>query len=224
MLRNDYLMRLIEQFTRAIALISGFKKARDYKKALSEIQDTVQQIFGVDAEFINTVPEEDLLILLKVDGKIDPDRAVMIAALQGIMGEIYEARNDPDSRYFAYLKSLTLYLEVFIHDGDTVLSEYLSEIEPLIGKLADYELPYPTKLRLWRYYEKTGNYSKAEDWLYELMDDVECESDLVSRGVSFYEHLLTKDDPALAAGNLPREEVEEGLTRLRRLNPITDPT
>jgi tetratricopeptide (TPR) repeat protein len=217
MLRNDYLMRLIEQFTQAIALILGFKKAKEYKKSLTAIQDTVQQIFGVDAKFIDTIPEEDLLILLKVDGNIDPDRAVMIAALQRITGEIYEAQKELDLSYFAYLKSLTLYLEVFNHDGDTLLSDYLSEIEPLIGKLEHYELPCRTKHRLWRYYEKTGNYAKAEDLLYELIEADERESDILGQGVGFYERLLTKTDPELNAGNLPREEVEEGLTKWRKL-------
>ncbi len=217
MLRNDYLMRLIEQFTQATALILGFKKAKKYKNSLAAIQDTVQQIFGVDAKFIDTIPEEDLLILLKVNGNVDPDRAVMIAALQRITGEIFEERNDSDASYFAYLKSLTLYLEVAISPEEPIFSEYPTEIEPLLTKLEPYELPYQTKHRLWRYYEKTGNYAKAEDILDELIETGESQGDILSQGISFYKRLLVKTDADLNAGNLPREEVEEGLTRLNLL-------
>jgi hypothetical protein len=92
MIRNDYLMRLIEQFTQALAIALGFKRARDYPKALSVIQNTLQQIFGVDAKFIDTIPEEDLLVLLRINGTIEPDRAVMIATLEKLTGEIYEAQ------------------------------------------------------------------------------------------------------------------------------------
>ncbi len=215
MLRNDYLMRLIEQYIRAIALIKSLKMAKNHKKALTVVQDTVMQIFGVDAKFIDTIPEEDLLLLLEIDGKIDPDRAVMLAGLQRITAEIYEEQDELDAAYFAYLKSLTLYLEVFIQEGDTLFPGYISEIEPLISKLEDYDLPWPVKKRLWRYYEKTGKYSKAEDMLYELMEDKEPETEILHQGIDFYERLLFKDDLSLNRGNLPREEVEEGLAKLR---------
>lgn len=220
MLRNDYLMRLIEQFTQVMTIALGFKKAKDYQKSLSVIQNTLQQIFGVDAKFIDSIPEEDLLILLKVNEIIVPDRAVMIAALQKVTGEIYEIQGNQEGCYYAYLKSLTLSLEVWLNDTDTsaqtLLKEYLPEIDSLDAKLADYNLPYPTKFRLWRYYEKFGKYAKAEDILYELLEDEEYGMDIVNEGISFYRRLLSKSDPELTAGKLPREEVEESLAKLEQ--------
>jgi tetratricopeptide (TPR) repeat protein len=216
MFRNDYLMRLIEQFTQALAIALGFKRARDYPKALSVIQNTLQQIFGVDAKFIDTIPEEDLLVLLKVNGTIEPDRAVMIAALEKLTGEIYEAQGQEEEAYYAYLKSTTLSLEVLLTDGDTVLKDYIPEIDSLLAKFTDFDLSYPTKFRLCLYYEKTGKYAKAEDVLYELLEDEEAGPGIVREGIDFYRRLLSKSDPELTAGQLPREEVEEGLEKLEQ--------
>jgi hypothetical protein len=217
MIRNDYLMRLIEQFTQALAISLGFKRAKDYPKALSVIQNTLQQIFGVDAKFIATIPEEDLLGLLKVNGKIEPDRAVMIAALEKATGEIYEAQGNEEGAYYAYLKSLALYLEVLLNGGDTVLKDYIPDPDSLVAKFTDYDLPCPTKFRLWRYYEKAGKYAKAENILYELLNDEESGTDIVPEGILFYRRLLAKSDPELVAGQLPRDEIQEELARLERI-------
>lgn len=216
MIRNDYLMRLIEQFTQALAIALGFKRAKDYPRALSVIQNTLQQIFGVDAKFIDTIPEEDLLVLLRVNGIIDPDRAVMIAVLEKVTGEIYEAQGQEEGAYYAYLKSLALYLEVLLSDGDTVLKDHIPEIDSLLAKFTDFDLSYPTKFRLCLYYEKTGKYAKAEDVLYELLEDEESGPDMVREGIEFYRRLLAKSDLELTAGQLPREEVLEGLAKLEQ--------
>ena len=220
MLHKDYLMRLIEQFTQAMALILGFKKAKNHQKGLATIQNTLQEIFGVDARFLDKIPDEDLLLLLKVNSNgnktIDPDRALMIAALQKENGDIYEDLNEPEKSYYAYHKCLTLNLEVLLNDCSTIFTGYLTDVELLVAKLVTYDLPWPTKDRLWRYYEKIGDYAKAEDMLYDLIEDEEYPSDIISQGIRFYERLLTKDETLLNAGNLPREEVEEGLANLKR--------
>lgn len=219
MIRNDYLMRLIEQFTQALAIALGFKRAKEYPKALSVIRNTLQQVFGVDAGFIDAIHEEDLLILLKSTGAIDPDRAVMIAALEKLAGEIYEAQGLEEEAYYAYLKSLTLYLEVLLSDGDALLKDYIPEIDSLLAKFTDYDVSCETKFRLMLYYEKTGKYARAEDILYELLDDEETGPEIIREGIGFYRRLLDKSDPELIAGQLPRDEVEEGLAGLeQRIN------
>lgn len=217
MIRNDYLMRLIEQFTQALAIALGFQRARDYPKALSVIRNTLQQIFGVDPGFLDTIHEEDLLILLKSGGAIDPDRTVMIAALQKLTGEIYETQGLEEEAYYAYLKSLALYLEVLLSDGDTLLKDYIPEIDSLLAKFTDYDLSCETKFRLLLYYEKTGKYAGAEDVLYELLDDEESGPEIIEAGIDFYRRLLEKSDPELVAGQLPRDEVEEGLAQLEQM-------
>jgi hypothetical protein len=68
---------------------------------------------------------------------------------------------------------------------------------------------------LFRYYESAGKYSKAEDVLFEALED-SGGADWVAAGQAFYERLAGKSDAELAAGNLPREELEESREELAR--------
>ena len=217
MLRNDYIMRLIEQFTQAMALILGFKNAQKYQDALDLTAETIQQLFGVDAKFIDTIPDEDLMVLLRTNDGIEPDKAIIIAALQKEAGDIFEAAGDSDSSYIRHSKALNLLLEVYNHDTPTNLPDYLNEtgIAGLIAKLDRYELPEATKLRLLLYYEKAGNFAKAEDLLYDMIETGQPE--IIDRGIAFYRRIALKSDQQLEAGNLPREEVQEGLAELERM-------
>jgi hypothetical protein len=118
------------------------------------------------------------------------------------------------------LRALNLYLEVYLHGARTFLPEYADEIEPLAAALAVYKLPVPAMDRLWRYYEKKGDFAAAEDLLHELLEETESDPVRVKRGVDFYRRLLQRSDAELAAGNLPRDEVEEGIKRLESANPV----
>jgi len=68
---------------------------------------------------------------------------------------------------------------------------------------------------LMEHYERTGQFGKAEDALFAILDG-DVDNDLaLTFGLSFYERLLGKSDAQLADGNLPRAEVEASLQELR---------
>ena len=81
----------------------------------------------------------------------------------------------------------------------------------------DYELPITTRTLLFAYYEQRGNYARAEDTLFDLLEtdnEVRQTSSLRRRGQAFYTRLRTKSDADLLNGNFSREEVEEGIIQL----------
>jgi hypothetical protein len=217
MLRNDYIMRMIEQFINALAQIQLYKKGEDYLRAFQASEETFQQLFGVNSAFFNMVPTEDLLSLLQTDGILDRDKTIMIAALLKLEGDIYEAQKDPEESSFRHLKSLDLYLEAFLCNSRIELAQHFSDIGELVSSLEDYELPEETNQRLWRYYEKDSQYAKAEDIIYALMENGRDERGTLEQGIYFYERLINKSDRDLIAGNLPRDEVEDGLAGLKEL-------
>lgn len=65
------------------------------------------------------------------------------------------------------------------------------------------------------YYELTKNYAKAEDVLFTLTETSEANNDILSKGIAFYERLIKKDQAELEKGNLPIDEVLEGLSNLK---------
>ena len=66
-----------------------------------------------------------------------------------------------------------------------------------------------------QHYERTGSFAKAEDAFFELLDVERGNSGVIEFGIAFYERLKNQTDDALAAGDLPRAEVEAGLGELR---------
>ena len=77
------------------------------------------------------------------------------------------------------------------------------------------EMPTQTSALLMEHYERTGQFGKAEDALFAILDGDVNEDFALNFGISFYERLLGHTDVQLTEGILPRAEVEAGLQELR---------
>lgn len=217
MIRKDYIMRMVAQFVKFLAKILRLKEAKQYEVALATIDQTLHDLFGWPSELIHSVSDNQLISMLKLGGALDVDKCIMLAAILKEEGDIYDAQANPKASHQSYHKALSLLLEAFLSGHSTNLPDHLVQLESLIDKVKAYDLSTKTKSKLFRYHEKTGDYSKAEDLLFELIEGPSGEGDSVEEGVLFYERLLKKDDRELIAGNLPRDEVVEGLSRLKEL-------
>jgi hypothetical protein len=216
MINKDYILRMAERVGRALAIILGLRKANRFEEALIYIDDLFLQAVGMTSSFINSVTEETLLHMLSPLGDLDINKCLWVAVLLKAEGEIYEDQGDMKESYYRYLKSLRLFLEVQLHERALRTSNFSVETEELLQKLKEYELPDNIKSKLFAYYELTGRYAKAEDTLFELLEADHANRELLRQGIAFYQRLQTKSDFDLTAGNLSRDEVEEGLAELRR--------
>ena len=77
-------------------------------------------------------------------------------------------------------------------------------------------LPTRTHALLMQHYERTGEFAKAEDALFAMLDAEPDNQAIVEFGITFFQRLLAQSDAALNEANLPRAEVEEGLKELQR--------
>lgn len=219
-MQKDYILRLIQQFSRVLMQILHLREIKDYEGALTYIDDVFRQTLGFSSDLINSVPDEPLLAMLTSFDILDIEKCLLVAHLLKAEGDIYVDQGDFDTSYYRYLKSLHLFLTILLlSDSDITDPDIFLEIEGLLNKLEDFELPVKIKSQLFRYYERVGQYSKAEDILFEVIeaDGDGSEADIVERGIAFYERLLKKKDTELAAGNFSREEAREGLAQLRSM-------
>ena len=67
---------------------------------------------------------------------------------------------------------------------------------------------------LMQHHERTGEFAKAENALFAMLDAEPGNEAIVEFGVAFYKRMLAQSDAALMEGKLPRAEVEEGLKEL----------
>ncbi len=216
MIHKDYLMRLIAEFTRFLAKLLKLKQAKDYQGALESIETLLWDQHGLSSKLILSTSTDYLISILKLGGTFDVNKCILLALLLKEEASIYELQEAFEESTPRYEKALDLLLEASLSGIKTDLENYLSEIEPLLLKIPD-KLDSRTRLRLFHYYDKTGNYALAEDFLFESLHHDALRDRVLDQGMLFYGRLLEKTDEELVAGNLPRDEVLAGLSELRQL-------
>lgn len=213
MYQRDYIMRMIEQLGQFLTRILGLKEAKKFDAARMEIDRAGKILLGLDMSLIRVLTDEKIISLLQPTGSLDSGRCLLIAELLREEGEICKLQGKDDERYSCYSKSLSLFLEALAVNAHFRTQEYLAKIDLLIAYLKQTTLPAHIDEKLFRYFEMTGEYARAENLLFQLI-----EADhpgMLEEGIRFYQRLLAKTDSGLEQGNLPREEVEEGLRVLQ---------
>jgi tetratricopeptide (TPR) repeat protein len=218
MLSRDYILRIVEEFGRELAIIIGLRKRNKHEEALIYINDLFQRMTGLSSSFINSISEETLIKTFSPLGQLNAHACLWAASLLKAEGGIYEDLGEENESYYRFHKALFLLLEVILHEPVDSDSELFQEVDDLLQKLADYELPIKTREKLFAYYEHIGKYAKAEDLLFELLEPSPPDAHIFVLGLDFYTRLLQKNEADLVAGNFSREEVEEGLTHLQQLH------
>jgi hypothetical protein len=221
MINKDYILRLAEQFGRELAIIIGLRQRNQFEESLYAIDEMLLRTTGFTSSLINTTSEETLLDLLAPLGNLNVEKCLWIIVLLNEEGESYVALERPDDAYYRYLKSLNLTLELLARGYDVRDIDLLPFAETLLNSLEDYEIPAQTREKLSQCYERAGWYARAEDILFEAIEDENIPDDearrIVAYGRDFYRRLLGKSNADLQAGNLSKAEVQEGLTALERL-------
>ncbi len=221
MINKDYILRMAEKFGRALAIILHLRKYNKHDEALIYADDLMLRMTGLTSSFINSVSDDMLIQAISPLGMLNVDKCLWIAVLLKAEGEIYDDLGNSNESYYRYLKSLHLYLLALSHEVTMQDTELFADIEELLHKLEDYELPLAMKEMLLPYYERIGKYDKAENILFEIIEADSTSTAFLEQGRAFYKRLLTRSDADLLSGNLSREEAEEGLAQLRD-KPLQD--
>jgi tetratricopeptide (TPR) repeat protein len=213
MIRNDYIMKMIQQLVKALAVILKLKEAGRHDDAAREIDAAMQRICGLNSQLVNALSEESLVSTLKGGVTIDHGKALVLAELLTEEGDVFEGRGDEAAAFARYYKALYLYLEVFAGEEEFRLPDYTPKVDALVARLEDFVLPTPAMARLVTFYEREGDFAAAEDAL-DLMLEEDDSDDARELARAFYTRLLERSDDELGAGNFTRAEATEGLARV----------
>jgi tetratricopeptide (TPR) repeat protein len=217
LINRDYILRLIERFSRALARIMFLREANQHQEALIFIDDLFRQTLGLSSSFLIAIPEEMLLGLVRRINELDTEKCLWIALLLKTEGDVYQDLQRYEESFPRYLRALFLFLEALLPEKDIRRSDFFAEVEELLTLLERYELPAPLMARMMLYYEKTGRYAQAEDVLFEALEASDASDEIFEQGQAFYARLRTKGSDELQAGNFSPPEIAEGLTALLRL-------
>src|SRR5215471_4405880 len=114
MSQRDYILRITEEFGSVLAQILYDKQYKDYAAAHKLIDEQSKQIFGMGIGFMRSVPEETLLSMLTSFDMLDDEKCWLLALLLKAEGDIYEEQGNAGESYYSYVRSLDLFLEVFL--------------------------------------------------------------------------------------------------------------
>ena len=213
MIHNDYIMKMIAQLTKAMQQILSLRAARRNDDALREIDLVMQRLVGLNSQLVNTLSPESLRETLRGGTDLDVGKALVIADLLMEEGEILRERGEDEEADERYFRALFLYGESFTEEIKLNHSEYVDKISRALFELNEYALPAELRRNVVHFYEQAGKLSAAEDVIFDMIEDEES-GDAVEFGRAFYERMMELSDEELAKGNLPRDEVVDGLSRL----------
>jgi tetratricopeptide (TPR) repeat protein len=217
MLRRDYLLQMIQEFTQALARIGSLKKGQRWDEAGEALDAEFQRLIGAGPQAVARFSETELLARL-VEGEstqVVHQKTLILTALLTEAGDVAVAQDRVEQSRECYLKALHLLLDILARGEVSEYPEFVPKVEMLKEALQGAPLPVGTHARLMQHYESTGEFSRAEDALFAMLDADPDNDAIVEFGVVFYQRLLTHRDATLNEANLPRAEVEEGLRELQ---------
>jgi hypothetical protein len=216
MINRDYILRIAEQIGRELSILIGLRKRKKHEEELIAIDNFLLKYIGMTSRFINSLSDEMLLQTLSPLGKLNIESALWIGALLNEEGDIYAEQQNTTESFYRYCKALYLLLEAFYQEHIPDETIFQTTIQELIQKLSEYEMPLHIQRKLFRYYEQTGMYARAENVLFDYLERSP-DTEMFANGAEFYQRLALKSETDLQAGELSHEEVEESRQQLEQM-------
>ena len=216
MLRRDYILRMIEEFMQVLSRINSLKAGLLWREAAGVVDGEFQQLLNSDARTVSRMSETELLAKIVQSGPTQAvrDKTLMVATLLREAGNVAAGEERVEDSRACHLKGLNLLLDVLGSEDVFECPEFVPKVDLFVARLSDFSLPPQTQLRLMQHYERAGEFGRAEDALFSMLNEDGANTGLVEFGMAFYRRLAGQSDAALADGNLPRAELEASLAEL----------
>jgi hypothetical protein len=210
MIRQDWLMRMIREMVQVLARAIALKERSEYGQALKELDNYLEKLRG------GPVPEppdlgEWLNLCLTGEGQVE-ERLEWMADLWRERGDLLELEQRSVAAHHSYAIALGLYLER-VNRGP-VNQRLLDRVGESLAQTNEGPLPGMVLHRLLAYYEARGWLSRAEDVVFEWLEGGDAQA--IVEGLFFFQRLKGLSQVELEAGNLSKEEVEQGEAEFMR--------
>jgi len=108
MIRDDYIMRLIEMFTESMRKIIKMEKEGKNEEALEAIGETYRNLLGLNPEIVHILEVEDIKNLMEYTGIINDQKMQILAELLIKEGDLMLQAKNKNVAKQRYLKALEL--------------------------------------------------------------------------------------------------------------------
>jgi tetratricopeptide (TPR) repeat protein len=212
---DDYLMRMMRPFVQAMGDILFAKKERKTQKALEIIGQTSQKLLGMDASLLSRLSDEYLYQLLEKYTGNGAIRCLVLAALLKEEADVYLMMGDEDGAIARWTKALRIYLDILHMRDMPEVGNHLANMQEMADRLRGHDISVDLRHRLFGYFERKSLYAEAENVLWDMLDSLPDNAELLDEGIAFYQRLAALHPARLVAGKLPIEEVQSGLAYIQ---------
>jgi hypothetical protein len=215
-IRQDYIIRMIEKCAQMLSSIIARTKEGDLGQSRELIQQSSEELLGLSIEEIRDASDNVVVsrMMKGVSGAEGRNRCFMLVALLHQSARVHDQAGEDPEAGRCRLKALSLLMAIRNFTGEDVVPEFVPRVDILLAELATFELPPPLLVALMQHYETGGQFAKAEDRLFQLLDRVGYQPKTLEFAHSFFQRLLAKTDEDLLTGNLPRVEIESAIEEL----------
>jgi len=212
MIGRDYILRMIQQLTAAIAKVLFRRELKQYDNALEEIDEACERLIGMKWNFLRGFSDQQLIELLGYER--NQDKMLAVAELLREESDILELQGKTDESIAQGMKAFSLFTELITAEKSFLEVIPLEKYRKLDERLSRCELPLSITQKRFRYLEAVGRFAAAEDVLYEIVDH---DRSFAMEGLAFYDRLMKKSETELINGGLPPDEVQEGKLKMESL-------
>ena len=215
MLKRDY-KKEIENGLRIVnEKIDEGILSNDKNSASIVIEEQLKALVGLNIETISTLSFQSVKDIITRENEFNFEKYIALGELLRLQGKLDIHFNELAEGLIYYLKALKSFIEAKEEDGD-LEENILINMEEINEEVSKYELDYDDSIALFKSYEITGKYDKAEDILYELINTAEDKEEVISLGVNFYNKIINLSDEELSKSNFSVEEAKEGLNQIKK--------
>ena len=215
MLKNDY-MKEVENTLRLVTeevdknIING-----DIEKAKERVNKELKALVGIDIGTVDVFSFNSLEGLISKDMQYNAEKFIAFGCLMKLQGQISNKENNENLKIQYYEKSLEGFYKAFTED-DEINSKYLDDAVEVAGELSNYDFSLDMDKKIFKLYELADKLDKAEDTLFYMLRKTNDDGSMILEGMRFYNRLKERELDELILGNLPIEEVEDGISELER--------
>ena len=236
--QQEFDVDFIELLASVIMEVHVLQEDRDYVNCHYKIKKYLERVLEARISDISVISYPDLIEYIEKTNIGTTELYLALAKAFELEADIHIAEKSESGSIRVYLISLSFYIDTLLSDSDLLPENYEEKINALVDIIGLYEMTDWSLFRLFKFYEITHHFGKAEDLLFELLsmaslmetksiDHIDNKPkikmsrvEIITEGVAFYNRLLMKSAVELAAGNLPMDEVLDGLNQVMKLKDL----
>lgn len=211
MIRNDFIMRLIELLGVFVARVMRRIEDGDLEGAGNEIEAEAKATIGLPMAVLENTPPEDLISLFSSRAGTDFPRLLSAAILLGVQGDLRFREGNEIGARLRWTKSMALFLEATGSPDQDIEGRASAGVAALDNQLDRDDLSADLHLRLAAHHERLGHLALAENHWFDGTEE-SGERDAIRRG--FYGRIASLPDDVLEKGGVTRREIEESMAAL----------